>query len=105
MRLDWCAHFGTGCGQAAADLFCRQNGFTSAARFTMDPNIGQRGIATLVFGDGRLCNGPQCSGFRAITCAEADVAAPAPVLKPIITRPPAIIAAPPRHRRKWSCRR
>ena len=77
VRLDWCAHFGTACGQAAADLFCRQNGFTSAARFAMDPNIGRRGIATLVFGDGRLCNGPNCSGFRAITCAKADVAAPA----------------------------
>ncbi len=96
VRLDWCAHFGTACGQAAADLFCRQNGFTSAARFAMDPNIGRRGIATLVFGDGRLCTGPNCSGFRAITCAKADVAAPAPapVLKPI-ARPPAIVAAPP----------
>ncbi len=94
VRLDWCAHFGTGCGQPAADLFCRQNGFTSAARFAMDPNIGQRGVATLVFGDGRLCNGPNCSGFRAITCAKADVAAPAPVLK-LAPRAPVVVAAPP----------
>ena len=94
VRLDWCAHFGTACGQAAADLFCRQNGFTSAARFAMAPNIGRRGIATLVFGDGRLCSGPNCSGFRAITCAKADTAAPAPVLKPIV-RPPAVVTAPP----------
>ena len=93
VRLDWCAHFGTDCGQAAADLFCRQNGFSSAQRFAMDPNIGRRGIATLVFGDGRLCNGPKCSGFRAITCAKADVATPAPVLK-AIPRTPAIVAAP-----------
>ncbi len=93
VRLDWCAHFGTACGQAAADLFCRQSGFTNAQRFTIDPNIGRRGIATLVFGDGRLCNGANCSGFRAITCAKADVAAPAPVLKPI-TRGPAVVAVP-----------
>ena len=94
VRLDWCAHFGTACGQPAADLFCRQNGFTSAPRFAIDPNVGRRGIATLVFGDGRLCNGANCSGFRAITCSKADVAAPAPVLKPI-TRVPAVVAAPP----------
>ena len=52
----------------------------------MDPNIGRRGIATLVFGDGRLCNGPKCSGFRAITCARQgrDVSSTPdkPVLKP-----------------------
>ncbi len=98
VRLDWCAHFGTACGQAAADLFCHQNGFSSAQRFAMDPNIGRRGIATLVFGDGRLCSGPNCSGFRAITCAKADAPAvvaapPAPPLQPIV--PPTWPIVPP----------
>ncbi len=92
VRLDWCAHFGTGCGQPAADLFCRQNGFTSAARFAMDPNIGQRGVATLVFGDGRLCNGPNCSGFRAISCVKPDAIAPQPPARALLPQP---VPAPP----------
>ena len=112
VRLDWCAHFGTGCGQPAADLFCRENGFTSAGRFSIDANIGRRGVATLVFGDGRLCSGPDCSGFRAITCTKVDAAVPGPVgpvapsgpavtvnpgliLKPIVRQPPVIRAPPP----------
>ena len=92
VRLDWCAHFGTGCGQPAADLFCRENGFTSAARFSIDANIGRRGVATLVFGDGRLCSGPDCSGFRAITCTKVDVAVPGPVgpVAPPVRQSPSI---------------
>lgn len=106
-RLDWCAHFAADCGQPAADLFCQENGFTGAARFSMDPNIGGRGVSTLVFGDGRLCTGPTCSGFKAITCTRPDAnaptraapATPAQTVKPGQSRlpaasPPAVIAKP-----------
>lgn len=68
VRLDWCKHWASACGKPAADLFCKEQGFTNSTRFSIDPNIGQRGVATLVFGDGRLCKAPTCSGFRTITC-------------------------------------
>ena len=87
VRLDWCAHFGNGCGKAAADLFCQQSGFSVADRFAIDENIGRRGVATMVLGDNRQCQGPTCSGFRVITCSATDV---------VVTPPPAILAPPPR---------
>ena len=93
VRLDWCAHWGRDCGKPAADLFCKDAGFDGAARFTEDPNIGARGIKTLVFGDGRLCTGAQCSGFRVITCSKADTAA-APVLRPVAPMAPKITLTP-----------
>ncbi len=91
--LDWCAHFGKDCGKPAADLFCREQHFDEATTFSIDQNAGQRGIPTLVFGDGSLCQGAQCSGFRQITCARTVAAQPqAP---PAIVAPPPTIAAPP----------
>lgn len=78
VRLDWCRHWGRQCGAPAAQLFCRQKGFTKTARFLIDQNLGSRGIATLVFGDGRLCRAPNCSGFRAITCSKPGPVQAAP---------------------------
>jgi hypothetical protein len=112
-RLDYCRHFGSACGKPAADLFCRENGFDEAQRFVIDPNIGARGVSTLVFGDGRLCQGPTCSGFRVIMCMRPDKnpppaimvvpVHPAPPPPPAITvkpilppaPPPPVLAAPP----------
>ncbi|MCP4319300.1 MAG: hypothetical protein GY789_25775 [Hyphomicrobiales bacterium] len=74
VRLDWCKFFGSQCGEPAAELFCQQNGYTRAVRFSIDPGLGAFGVPTVVFGDGRLCRAAICSGFRAITCAK-----PAPV--------------------------
>ncbi len=73
VRLDWCAHFGRDCGKPAADLFCREMQFDQATNFAIEPNVGARGVPTLVFGDGALCQAPQCSGFRSITCAKTAV--------------------------------
>ena len=89
VRLDWCAHFGADCGKPAADLFCKEVGFERAARFDIEQNVGARGIATLVFGDGRMCQGPTCSGFRAITCTKPDQA-------PLTVSPPTIAITPPK---------
>lgn len=75
-RLDWCRNWGIACGSPAADLFCKEKGFDKATRWSIDPNVGARGIPTLVFGDGRLCKAPNCSGFRVIVCARV-AAAPA----------------------------
>lgn len=102
-RLDFCRHFGNACGKPAADLFCVENGFVEAQRFVIDQNIGARGINTLVFGDGRLCQGPNCSGFRVIMCTRPDKT-PAPVfaappitaqpIRPVSPAPPATMVAP-----------
>ena len=92
--LDWCAHFGRDCGKPAADLFCREQHFDQATCFSIDQNAGQRGIPTLVFGDGSLCQGAQCSGFRQITCARA-VAAQPETPRTFVAPPPTIAAPPP----------
>lgn len=83
-RLDWCRNWGEGCGGPAAELFCREKGFDKATRWSIDPNVGARGIPTLVFGDGRLCQGPNCAGFRVIVCARGVAEAPPPRPKPVI---------------------
>lgn len=80
VRLDWCRNWGVGCGGPAAELFCREKGFDKATRWSIEPNVGARGIPTLVFGDGRLCQAPNCSGFRVIVCARV-AAAPSPKLE------------------------
>jgi hypothetical protein len=97
VRLDWCRHWARDCGKPAAELFCRQMGFSKAVRFSIDPDIGARGIATVVFGDGKLCRAPYCSGFRIITCA-LEAAVEATPDASVVARPPAsaeTAAAPP----------
>lgn len=106
-RLDWCRNFGNNCGQAAADLFCREMRFERAVDFAFAPNLGR----TLVFGDGRLCEAPQCGGFVHITCQRAVAATPPGVAPspdvpggqmmvptrpaPIPEGPPVFVAPPP----------
>ena len=81
IRLDWCRNWGVGCGGPAAELFCREKGFNKATRWSIDPGVGARGIPTLVFGDGRLCQGPTCAGFRVIECARVAAAPPPSEIK------------------------
>jgi hypothetical protein len=69
VRLDWCRNWAQNCGAPAAQLFCREMGFGKAQSWRIDENVGERGISTLVFGDGRLCQESYCSGFRMIVCA------------------------------------
>ena len=80
-RLDWCRNWGAACGGPAADLFCKEKGFDKATRWSIEPNVGARGIPTLVFGDGRLCNAPNCSGFRVIVCARVAAVPAKPTIK------------------------
>lgn len=71
LRLDWCKHWRRECGKPAADLFCQEMGFERAQRFLIARDVGGAGIATLVFGDGRVCRASTCDGFGAITCVKA----------------------------------
>ena len=66
-RVDICLHWGSECGQPAADAFCKQNGFAQALEFTIAQDIGANS-PTLVLGDGKSCNAPFCDGFAKIRC-------------------------------------
>jgi hypothetical protein len=67
-RVDWCSDSSKGCGQAAANEFCKRQGLVQAIDFTQDPNVGKDGIVTKMLGTGELCNHPVCDAFTSITC-------------------------------------
>ncbi len=92
VRLDYCRHFGTACGKPAADLFCQEVGFAEALSFSISEDIGRDRIPTLVFGDGALCQGPDCDGFSEIVCTRPDIRA-APIQPPPL-QPPATAVVP-----------
>ena len=72
-RVDACRSWGQGCGKEAADAFCRLNNFESAAAFDIDPRIGAA-TPTMTIEDKKICNQPQCDGFKSITCTRPDAA-------------------------------
>ena len=72
-RVDACRSWGQGCGKEAADAFCRLNDFESAAAFDIDPRIGAA-TPTMTIEDKKICNQPQCDGFKSITCTRSDAA-------------------------------
>ncbi len=78
VRLDWCKHWGRQCGGPAATLYCKEKGYDRAKSWQIDPNVGARDQATVVFGDGRICRAPNCSSFRSITCTKGAPKKPAP---------------------------
>jgi hypothetical protein len=84
-RLDYCKHWGSECGKPAADLFCHEQGFEEATKWTIDPDIGAK-TPTLVFGDGRLCAENICDGFRVVQCTRRGFAP-----KPALTLKPGVI--------------
>jgi hypothetical protein len=66
-RLDWCADWGVGCGQQAADIWCRQQGYSGAGAFAIANNIGASTPTRLV-NTGAVCDQGFCDGFSYITC-------------------------------------
>jgi hypothetical protein len=67
LRVDWCATWGTDCGQGGADLYCEMEhgvGWYSDS-YVAESNVGP----TLVLGDGNVCNSSSCDGFAEVTCA------------------------------------
>jgi hypothetical protein len=67
-RVDWCYDSSKGCGQTAANEFCKRQGYIQAVDFTQDPNVGKDGIITKMLGTGELCDNPVCDSFKSITC-------------------------------------
>ncbi|GAB6143844.1 PKD domain-containing protein [Desulfocicer niacini] len=63
-RLDNCLNFGTNCEKPAADSFCSGKGFTQAISWELE-----KARPTYIMGDGRLCDGDFCAGFKYITCS------------------------------------
>ncbi|HEV8374739.1 MAG TPA: hypothetical protein VGR38_00735 [Candidatus Polarisedimenticolia bacterium] len=68
-RIDVCYVWGSLCGAPAANAYCRLMGFARSSTFTIDKGIGAQS-ATLVLGDGKVCNQPSCDGFASITCTK-----------------------------------
>lgn len=66
-RVDWCLHWGSGCGRPAADRFCQQMGFSAASDFVQRP-----ARPTLVLGDGRMCDQNTCTALEAVQCVGAQ---------------------------------
>lgn len=66
-RLDYCAQWGTACGEPAATMFCQQNGWTYASEFVIANNIAGSQW-TRVIGTGAICDNPGCDGFASVTC-------------------------------------
>lgn len=62
--VDACLHWGTECGDAAANEFCRRQGFTQAS----DHSLKLDSPPTLILGDNVVCNDPGCDRFATITC-------------------------------------
>ncbi len=73
-RLDVCRTWGQGCGQDAADAFCRTQGFDRAQSFVVDPKIGAK-TPTMTLDDRKVCDQPACDGFKSITCTRANAPA------------------------------
>jgi len=76
-NVDWCATWGRGCGEPAANQFCRSRfGATAyALDFRQLTDVG-RTEPTIVLGDGKVCNEPFCDGFYWIECATSGATIP-----------------------------
>jgi hypothetical protein len=85
-RVDLCRVWGSECGQAAADEFCRRHGFTSADGFTVDHDIGAA-TPTRTLVDGGICNQAFCDGFESITCKRPGAGALSGTTSPGQPRP------------------
>lgn len=68
MRVDWCLTWGTDCGQAAADHFCKAQGYARAETWRWE-----HVEPTIVQGDGNQCSGKdRCGGFSFIRCTQEN---------------------------------
>ena len=65
-RIDFCLHWGTDCGQPAADEFCKRSGYTRSTAWKPALKVGP----TLVLGDSKTCTDPGCDGFSVVSCVK-----------------------------------
>ena len=66
-RLNFCVDGDRGCGDPAANAWCQDKGFSSAARWAREENIGAL-YPTVFIGSGAICDKFLCDGFEEITC-------------------------------------
>ncbi|NIA67092.1 hypothetical protein HBA54_00635 [Pelagibius litoralis] len=66
-RLNFCLDNDQGCGDPAARTWCQNKGFSSAARWSQEENIGAL-YPTVFIGSGTICDKFLCDGFEEITC-------------------------------------
>jgi hypothetical protein len=72
-RLDYCLHYSKtsgafgGCGNPAANAWCKTRGFVKAKQWVIARDIGAVS-PTSVIGDDRICRAAACDGFASITC-------------------------------------
>jgi hypothetical protein len=62
-RLAACLSVSAGCGKAAADLFCKSQGYDDAVLFQREPSA-----MTVAIGTGEICEGMSCTAFKQIKC-------------------------------------
>jgi hypothetical protein len=63
-RLDVCYTFGKKCGQEVANMYCRIQGYETAATFETE-----HATPTRIIGTGETCNGDFCVAFTQIVCS------------------------------------
>jgi hypothetical protein len=70
VRLDVCLNFGRDCGQPVADIFCKKWFYMGAKDYQLVSNLGKTKLITDVYDIKRneFCKGPNCGGFKYITC-------------------------------------
>ena len=68
-RLNYCLNWNKNCGEAAAQAWCKAQGFHRATGFKIDENIGSL-FPTIVLAENRVCAQFVCDGFQEITCAK-----------------------------------
>jgi hypothetical protein len=61
--IDWCRHWGSGCGWAGAAQFCRRRGYQRAVDWSI-----YRSTSSAVLGAQTLCEGDGCQAFRHVVC-------------------------------------
>ena len=66
-RLNFCVDNERGCGDPAAIAWCKAKGFSTAARWAREDNIGAL-YPTVFIGSGSICDKFLCDGFEEITC-------------------------------------
>lgn len=62
--ISQCLEKGLGCGQIAADEFCRINGYQESINWQIQENIGP----TIRLGSKQICNKRSCDGYWNIIC-------------------------------------
>jgi hypothetical protein len=88
-RLDVCLVWGAQCGQAAADAWCKLQGFDSASAFEIAKGIGAQ-TPTIVLVDKKVCDQPGCDGFQSITCTRAAGSGTQPPNGSVLRIPPGL---------------